>query len=51
MIFLELKAGALSSLDSGVILREHKVTYFAFNELVACSIDIVARLILTGDDI
>ena len=51
MILLELKAGALASLDSWVILREHEVTNFAFNQLVACSIDIVAGLVLAGHDI
>lgn len=51
MVLLELKAGALASLDSWVILREHEVTNFAFNQLVACSIDIVAGLVLAGDDI
>ena len=51
MILLELKAGALASLDSWVILSEHEVTNFAFNQLVTRSIDVVAGLALTGDDI
>ena len=51
MVLLELKAGTLASFDSRVILSEHKVTNFAFNQLVACSIDIVARLVLAGDDV